>query len=435
MGRTAGGIAIVESSPAGSVLRGPAMALAKAGQTLAYQPPSEWWGHVALWVRVTDDGAMSTTDQLGVTVLPALSGNGPRVEWRGAWLSEASTALLVDEDSVTSLLPQLEGGAGGGLRVVDARANPLAVVVVNITASLGSLAMGDCGGPATNDSSGVLYASSPSASATDGDCESQQVRLAGTLAHINGQLAKLLYRPPPDYHGHDAITVTVGDGQAVSTLRVEVASVNDPPTIAIGDGPMGRLHGDVGSWPVPVMRAQEDVATLLRPLITIADVDAGDVAGNALAGARGDVSVLGFLELQLSVRHGTLSGTDLGRCMVLDGSTTGSRSLTLRGDLASLNGFLASLSYLSDPQWFGTDLLSVYVDDLGNSGKGGPMTHERHALIDVVWHNHPPSIVLPSLTPLQVGTTDHGLCKRLVRWLRGRASSDQVFIIMSLSRR
>ena len=59
----------------------------------------------------------------------------------------------------------------------------------------------------------------------------------GTAAAINAALAGLSYTPTADVNGADSLTMTTSDGtdQQVDNVAINVAAVNDAPTVA-GDG-------------------------------------------------------------------------------------------------------------------------------------------------------------------------------------------------------
>ena len=75
----------------------------------------------------------------------------------------------------------------------------------------------------------------------------------------------------------------------------------------------------------------------------------------------------------------------------------GSRGLYFRGQYEEVLAVLRSLIYSPDPDWFGVDTLTIYVNDLGNVGVDGEKDTTRTILIDVAPVQDPPVINTPSL--------------------------------------
>lgn len=58
--------------------------------------------------------------------------------------------------------------------------------------------------------------------------------------------------------------------------------------------------------------------------------------------------------------------------------------------------FLESLLYIPDPDWYGIDVLTIHVNDLGNIGEDGEKDDLRKILIDVTHVQDTPIIYIPS---------------------------------------
>lgn len=111
--------------------------------------------------------------------------------------------------------------------------------------------------------------------------------------------------------------------------------------------------------------AYEDTATTVHGL-SISDIDAGNNP----------------IEVSLSVGNGSLSLTGAGLSGDLDGSDG---TLTVTGTLANINAALAgSLVYQGDTDYFGSDTLSVSVNDLGSTGSGGALSDATTLSINVL---------------------------------------------------
>jgi hypothetical protein len=91
----------------------------------------------------------------------------------------------------------------------------------------------------------------------------------------------------------------------------------------------------------------------------------------------------GTLTTTLSVLHGKLT-------FLVNGGATlggnGSPSVTLSGTLGEINAALAipgNLTYRGDPDFFGTDTLTIATNDNGNSGTGGAQSDTDQLAIDI----------------------------------------------------
>jgi ELWxxDGT repeat protein len=398
-------------------LRGNVTNVAEALDLVSFVPAADWSGRVSVWAHVRDsgvigdEGPLSSSGVLSVDVLPV--NDPPVIFWRGQVLNDGTPAFVTDEDEDTALDELVEGVEGGlglvleGLRIRDVDSGAASLLAVNVTSAHGAFTYKDCRALQTVDAAEVAHEDSvkiPSFpfAVTESVCRTPtaDVSAFATLHDLNTWLSELIYRPDPDYHGGDMVRVVVTDeaGAVVEeTLQVLVRSVNDGPTIILNGTGMGTLHNDTDTWEVPVWPIDEDVPTVIAG-ISIMDVDSSDVLGNDLK--LRNLSDFTFLEVTVSVFDGLLTvwpGTDMMHSWIIQGdAVNGSRQLTAKGGLDSLNqGFLSGLTYTGDPQWFGVDLLTIFVTDLGNSGQGGPLTHLRHALLEVHPVNDAPRIVLP----------------------------------------
>ncbi len=111
--------------------------------------------------------------------------------------------------------------------------------------------------------------------------------------------------------------------------------------------------------------------------ISISDVDAG----------------LNSLEVEVTVNDGSITLVSMAGLTVTGGGN-GTASITVRGSLTDLNNALATLRYQPDAEFSGTDVLTLNVDDLGNTG-GGPLQHQDTANIIVTPVNDDPTVSGP----------------------------------------
>lgn len=213
---------------------------------------------------------------------------------------------------------------------------------------------------------------------------------AGTTVSIADITAgKLTYRPAPDGNGdnYTNFTFQVSDGNSFSNpgnMRIDIVPVNDTPAAAGPDQATANedtlLAFDGGSG--------ENHA----PVLTIDDI--ADRLGAGYTDA---------FTITLSVQHGTLGISDP------TGSVTGEGSgatLTLTGTRQALNQALATLTYLAEHNYAGTDQLTLLVDDHTNAGTGPDAepptaTHLTDILVNPI--ADAPTLVTP---PAQ-GVEDH----------------------------
>ena len=153
--------------------------------------------------------------------------------------------------------------------------------------------------------------------ASDADGDALEFRYAGA-AHgtVTGAAARFTYTPEADYHGADAVTVTVLDGeaQATATISITITPVNDAP-IATAD----------------TLAALEDTAAdLPLAMLTGNDVDVDDDALTITAveaATNCTVTIVGT-ELRLVPAAGFIGDAHF-RYRVTDGTETVSGDVTV----------------------------------------------------------------------------------------------------------
>jgi hypothetical protein len=105
--------------------------------------------------------------------------------------------------------------------------------------------------------------------------------------------------------------------------------------------------------------------------------------GNALSIADADAGS-GSLEVTIgSSMYARLTLSSITGLTFISGSGTNDQSMTFRGTLANINAALNGMTYVPDPDWYGTEHLYVSTDDLGNSGSGGNLTDYDELLVFV----------------------------------------------------
>jgi len=177
------------------------------------------------------------------------------------------------------------------------------------------------------------------------------------------------------------VTVQVNDATLfpdpndTAALSISVNEANNPPTINAMAG----------------YEVDEDSGYSLLQGISIADVDAGNA----------DVRVT------LDVANGVLQLGNTAGLTTISGNS--SASVELEGSVADLNAALASLSYRPDPDFWGSDDPLVTVDDLGNTGPGGPQVANKRLSLVVNPVNDPGTVTIDNLTPTQGDTLTAGV--------------------------
>jgi choice-of-anchor C domain-containing protein len=158
----------------------------------------------------------------------------------------------------------------------------------------------------------------------------------------------------------DSYTVT---GTGDTTLFYNISNVN------FGGNPGWIVDASVQSGGLNVT---EDTAGTFSGL-SITDPDIG----------------AGTLDVDLTVTNGDLSlGVTTGLTQTDSDGTDG--TLAFSGTLAEVNAALASLSYIGNVNYVGSDALAITVNDNGNTGTGGALTDTGQVVINVAAENDAP---------------------------------------------
>jgi VCBS repeat-containing protein len=317
---------------------------------LMYAPNTDYNGADTLTIHVSDQGstgsggAMTTTRDLALTVsavndAPVLTVPGPQA---------------TDEDTPLNF----SFARGNGISVFDVDAAS-GLVRVTLSVSSGTLTLAN--------TSGLTF--------SQGDGTNDAVfTFTGTVADVNAALDGLRYLPNLDFNGADTLLVSVNDlsntgsGGALSdsaSIALAVNAVNDAPTIAV-PGPQATNED------TPLVFAAGN-------LISIADVDAASDR----------------VQVTLNVAYGTLTLASLAGLTFVTGDGTGDRTMTFTGTLADVNAALDGLSYTPSLHYNGPDTLQISLDDLGNTGAGGPLSASASVALTVNAVNDAPTLLLP----------------------------------------
>ncbi|NVP02636.1 type I secretion C-terminal target domain-containing protein, partial [Photobacterium damselae subsp. damselae] len=173
--------------------------------------------------------------------------------------------------------------------------------------------------------------------------DSTKVTLSGSLTDINllfSQVDGVQYTPDNHYFGNDALVMTTNDNgnlgdpgplSDTDTIPITITPINDPPVLTVPS----------------TLTVDEDISTQVVGL-SVDDIDAGS----------------GALIMTLRADHGTLFVPASNGVTI----TQLSGGIQLEGELTALNQALAQVEYTADTDYFGTDTITVFVDDQGNTG-------------------------------------------------------------------
>jgi hypothetical protein len=220
----------------------------------------------------------------------------------------------------------------------------------------------------------VLTVSHGTLSSTEGEAGNATMSLSGSLAEVNASLASIYYEGEELYQGTDILAVEVRDfsDNALITegeTSLALSAINDAPTVT-----------------VPVAQeATEDIALGITG-ISVADPDINE-------------SILANAKVTLSVDHGTIS---LAQTTNLSfDADNGTAEVIFTGNLEDLNTALATVTYLSDSNYNGDDVLTITINDLGNTGEGGAKSDTETIAITVLPDNDAPVLTLPDTQEAQ----------------------------------
>ncbi|MCD1638529.1 DUF4347 domain-containing protein [Pseudomonas stutzeri] len=219
--------------------------------------------------------------------------------------------------------------------------------------------------------SGTLSATSGGGVTVGGT--SSALTLTGSIANINTFIAgsNLTFTTAANSTANVTLTVAIDDGGNTGsggaqtdseTVTLQVSAVNDAPVIT--------APASIG--------VNEDVSTAVTG-VSFADMDAGS----------------GSVTATFSVPSGTLSATS-GSGVTVAGSGTG--SLTLTGTIADINAFIAAsqVSFQTASNSTGNVVLTVDINDGGNTGSGGSQSDSTTVTLTVTAVNDAPVNTLPA---------------------------------------
>lgn len=200
---------------------------------------------------------------------------------------------------------------------------------------------------------------------------------------------RLYFHPAADYQGTVLAGLTIRAWDATSGTNGSTADVTSTggstafsattdtvsvSVTAVNDAPVATLPSSIA--------VSEDTATALTG-ISFADIDAAAAA----------------VTVTLSVPAGSLSATSAAGVTV--GGTAS--ALTLTGAIADINAFIAArgVAYTPAANETGTRVLTVSIDDDGNSGSGGSLSDTETVDLTISAANDAPVVTVPATVLVQ----------------------------------
>lgn len=323
---------------------------------LSFAPTASFSGAANLQIVTNDQGntgsggPLTATDNVAITVNAV---NDPPV-------NTVPPAQTTNED--TTLVFSSGNGNQISIADIDAGANP---VQVTLTATNGAITLFG--------TTGLTF------SAGDGTADATMT-FTGTIVNINTALNGLSFAPTANYNGAANLQIVTNDqgntgsgGPLTDTdnVAITVTAVNDAPQLSLS-----------GSQTTP-FRTSVTFSTSNGNALTLSDVDAGSAA----------------VELTLSVQHGSLTLGQTAGITFVSGTGTNDAQMVIRGTQAALNAAINGLTYTPASTYRGTDTLSMTVNDLGNTGSGGPLSANGGVAIVVQPASQRLSLTAPSNQP------------------------------------
>ena len=219
---------------------------------------------------------------------------------------------------------------------------------------------------------------------------------------------ELVFTGAAGFNGNAVVNVSVSDvgnsgsgGALVDTglsYTYVVSAVNDAPTIFIETSPLGAVEDVVYSLP--------------GTQVSVSDSD-------VLEGS-------GVVRVVLSVSSGTISAVSPPVGVTV--TSSGTASVSLEGPIADVNEALSRVNYLGTANFVGSDEMTVFVSDLGNTGSGGVLNATSSFVITVSGVND-----APVLTVLRNATATEDVAMTLGGGLFGFTDVDANGLNVSLT--
>ncbi len=308
------------------------------------------------------NGGETTSDRFQFTVTDGLGATSAATTFSIAVLAindapvlNAPGSLLIDQNTNTLI---------SGIRLTDADLGD-SDVTVSLSATSGLLSLGR--------TADVTFL-------TGDGIQDSIISFRGRQDVANFVLESLIYRSTSAFEGTDVVSVAVNDGGNFGLGGVKTDSKNITLTVAgVNDAPVITA---------PALQIlSEDVTSPING-ISIVDIDAG----------------LNPLTVGLSVVYGSLTLGSTAGLTITTGTGTLNKNLVFSGSQGAINTALAGLTYLSDRNYNGSDLLTMNVSDNGFTGNGIPLSASKLINLTINPTNDAPVITVPSSQFITEGT-------------------------------
>jgi VCBS repeat-containing protein len=237
-----------------------------------------------------------------------------------------------------------------------------------------------------------LLTLNPAGLASSNGVGTNTVTLSGTVAALNTALGSLRYQGNSNYFGPDTVSITVNDQSATGSggaltdtksLSINVTAVNDLPQLTLPTGPL-------------TVAEDTDFTFTDAAAITLTDVDSGSNP----------------IRVSLTVNSGLLTLTPTNLSLINGGN--GTRTATYTGTEADVQAALSTLVYRANPDFSGTDTLTIRVNDLGATGATSAIDVIRSVPITITPVNDQPVLATNATLTVSEGQT-RGISNSLLR--------------------
>ena len=317
---------------------------------LTYTPPANLTNNASdtLTMVTTDTGdALSHTSTVGITIHHV---NRAPVNTVPGAQTVNDNATLVFNSANSNLISVADSDANGNTE--------------QVALSIGS------GTLTLSGTTGLTFTAGANGSAS--------MTVRGTIANLNAALDGLTYTPPANLTNNGSATLTLatddmghtGSGgplTTTSTVSITIDHVDLAPTITVPGA----------------QTASENTALILS---------AGN--GNRISVADSDSN--GSPEqVSLTITNGTISLSGTTGLTFGSGTGTNDTSMQFTGTLTDINNALNGLTYNPTANFFGAAGLGITINDLGNTGVGGPQSAGAGVGITVGHVNAAPANTVP----------------------------------------
>lgn len=188
------------------------------------------------------------------------------------------------------------------------------------------------------------------------------ITFRGTKDDVNNAISSISYTSDLNYNGEDALVISVDDQgnsglggkkETSDSVSIMVEPTNDAPILSVSS-----VEREV---------YEDEDLEITGTQISDLDIQKTD----------------GLLKISLSASHGNLTLKNSGGLHFESGGSA-MRNMTFTANLEDANNALASINYRSEPNYNGSDELSLFVDDLGytENSEGQGETNFSKSLTD-----------------------------------------------------